>query len=202
FFNPGGTDDMVFNGTGQDDNITIQTGEAGGTEFRNTINGIVVARIEAFNLTSGLVRGLQGNDTFNISAPAGPAAVAIRIVGGDSDQSTDMRNFTAPAGGATTIDLGLSTITSASPAAKPLSFTGIERVNETSSGVASNLTVTGTNGDDTINVTPTASGAGSFVRLGVGGSPLFTYTGVGSAFTINGGTGFDTVGILGNDGAD
>ena len=202
FFNPGGTDDMVFNGTGQDDNITIQTGEAGGTEFRNTINGIVVARIEAFNLTSGLVRGLQGNDTFNISAPAGPAAVAIRIEGGDSDQSTDILNFTAPAGGATTIDLGLSTITSASPAANPLSFTGIERVNETSSGVASNLTVTGTNGDDTINVTPTASGAGSFVRLGVGGSPLFTYTGVGSAFTINGGTGFDTVGILGNDGAD
>jgi hypothetical protein len=36
----------------------------------------------------------------------------------------------------------------------------------------------------------------------VGGSPLFTYTGVGGAFTINGGTGFDVLGILGDEGPD
>jgi hypothetical protein len=78
----------------------------------------------------------------------------------------------------------------------------MERVNETSSGVASTLTVNGTTGDDTINVTPTGAGAGSFVRLGVGGSPLFTYTGGGGAFTINGGTGFDVLGILGDEGPD
>jgi Ca2+-binding RTX toxin-like protein len=202
FFNPGGTDSFVFNGTSFDDNIQIGPGEAGGTEFRNTLNGIVVSRVETFNITSGLARGLNGNDTFNVIVPAGPAAVALRVEGGDSDPSTDILNFTAPTGGATTIDLGASTITSTAPAANPVTFSGIERVNQTSSGVASTLTVNGTTGDDTFNVTPTAAGAGSFVRLGVGGSPLFTYTGVGGAFTINGGTGFDVLGILGDDGPD
>src|SRR5262249_41712566 len=38
FFNPGGTDTFVFNGTANDDNITIGSGEAGGTEFRDALN--------------------------------------------------------------------------------------------------------------------------------------------------------------------
>src|SRR5207302_2509341 len=89
FFNsPGGTDTFVYNGTASDDTIAVAGGEAGGTEFRNTLNGQVFGRIEAFNIASGLVRGLNGNDTFNISVPAGPAAVALRFEGGDSDSAT------------------------------------------------------------------------------------------------------------------
>lgn len=202
FFGAGGTDSLVFNGTGNDDSIAVQTGEAGGTNFRNTLNGILVSNLEVFNVANYLVRGLAGNDTFTTSVPAGPATATLRFEGGESDAATDTLNFNAPGNGTTTIDLGASTITSTAPAANPVTFTGIERVNETSSGAGSTLTVTGTPGDDTINVTPTGPGAGSFVRLGVGGSPLYTYTGVGGAFTINGGTGFDAVGILGNDGAD
>jgi Ca2+-binding RTX toxin-like protein len=202
FFNPGGTDSLVFNGTSKDDNIQLAGGEAGGTDIRNTVNGIVAARLEVFNVASVLVRGYEGNDSFSVNEPAGPAATSIRIEAGDSDASTDVLNFAAPTGAATTINLGSTTITSTGPAGNAVTYTGLERINETSSGVGSTLTVVGTAGDDTFNVTPTALGAGSFVRLGVGGSPLFTYTGVGSAFTINGGTGFDAVSILGNDGAD
>ncbi len=136
FFNPGGTDSFVFNGTAADDTISVATGEAGGTEFKNTLNGYVVARIEVFNIASGLVRGLAGNDTFNVTVPAGPAAVALRIEGGDSDQFTDTLNYTAPSGAATTINLGTLTITSTGPASNPVTFSGIERLNETSSGAA------------------------------------------------------------------
>src|SRR5205807_2907936 len=82
--------------TSFDDNITIQGGEAGGTEFRNTLNGIVVSRVEVFNVASTLARGLNGNDTFNISAPAGPAAVTLRVEGGDSDAGADTLNFNSP----------------------------------------------------------------------------------------------------------
>ena len=58
FFNPGGIDSFVFNGTAADDTIAVAGGEAGGVEFRDTLNGIVNSRIEVFNIASGLVRGL------------------------------------------------------------------------------------------------------------------------------------------------
>ncbi|MBI3837471.1 MAG: hypothetical protein HY288_06010, partial [Planctomycetia bacterium] len=65
FFNPGGTDTFVFNGTAANDTIRVGPGEGGGTEFKNTITGAVISRIEVFNLASALVRGLAGDDTFN-----------------------------------------------------------------------------------------------------------------------------------------
>ena len=95
FFNPGGTDSFVFNGTASDDNIVVGGGEAGGTEYRNTLNGVVVARVEVFNTASGLVRGLAGNDTIALNLPAGPAAVTLRVEGGDSDGSSDTINYPA-----------------------------------------------------------------------------------------------------------
>src|SRR5207253_1054831 len=111
FNNPGGTDSFVFNGTPSDDTIAIAGGEAGGTEFRDTLNGIVVSRVEVFNIASGLARGLDGNDTFNVSLPAGPSATALRVEGG---AATDTVNYTAVSNAATTIDYGAATITSTS----------------------------------------------------------------------------------------
>ena len=107
----------------------------------------------------------------------------------------------APSGALTTIKLETSSITS--PGALTLDFTGIERIDETSSGAGSTLTVTGTVRYDIINFTPTAAGAGSFVRLGLGGSPQFTYTGVGGSITVDGGSGgFDELGIAAGPGND
>ena len=198
FFNPGGTDSFVFNGTANDDTIGIATGEAGGTEFRDTLNGIVVSRLEIFNIASALVRGLTGNDTFNVTVPAGPAAVAIRVEGGDSDASSDTLNYTAPAGAATTIDLGTDTI--ASTGANPLTFSGIEKLNEISSGAASTLIV-----QDAIDInlaltyTPTAATAGILTGIG----PVVSFTGVGSTFKIAGGAGLgDQVIVQGTNNSD
>lgn len=207
FFNPGGTDSIVFNGTANDDNISIQGGEAGGTEFRNTLNGILMARLEVFNVASGLVRGLAGNDTINVTVPAGPAAVTLRIEGGDSDQFTDTLNYTASAGAATTVNLGTATITQATPAGNPVTYNGIERINLVSSGAGSTLAFVGTAGDDAFNFSPSALGAGSMNATATGAatltSPLFTYTGVGGNITVNGGAGGnDTLNLSATNGSD
>ncbi len=197
--NVGGNDTLIVNGTAADD--VFQYRKSSG--FANDVI-VVNGGTEIFSSAqTKILRGLDGNDTFNVSnVPATPTlGRSIRVEGGDSDQFTDTLNYTAPAGATTTIDIGASTI--ASTGANTVTFSGVERVNETSSGGGSALTVTGTAGDDTINVTPTAAGVGSFVRLGLGGSPLFTYTGVAGAFTVGGGSGgTDVLGILGSEAND
>src|SRR5205823_3951021 len=122
---------------------------------------------------------------------------SVRIEWGDSDQSSDSLNYTAPADAATSVDLSTSTINSTG--AQPVSFAGVEHVNLFSSGANSTLTVAGTPNDDTVSVNPTAPGAGSFTASALP-AVQFTYSGVGSAFTVNGGAGTDTLGIVGNAG--
>ena len=130
FFVPGGTDTLTYNGTANDDNIAIASGEAGGTEFRNTLSGLVTSRLEVFNIASGLVRSLAGNNTISVNAPAGPAAVALTLQGGP----TDTLNYTAPSGAATTINYGASSITG--PGTNAVTYSGFAAINETSSGMA------------------------------------------------------------------
>ena len=79
FFNPGGVDTFVFNGTTGDDVIAIGAGEAGGTEFRNTIGGTLFSRLEVFNVASATVNGDTGSDTFNVTPRS---TVTLNINGG------------------------------------------------------------------------------------------------------------------------
>ncbi|MFN0021054.1 MAG: dockerin type I domain-containing protein [Pirellulaceae bacterium] len=180
FFNPGGTDSFVFNGTSADDTIDIRTGEAGGTEFQNTLNGIVVSRLEVFNVASTLARGLAGNDAFNVTPPAGPAAVTLRVEGGDSDSSSDTINYRPVANANTTINLVASTITSST--ANPLSFSGIEHIVETSSGASSSLTINATTGNDTFYISSVAGTGSLYAEFG----PNVDFSGVLSSITFNG----------------
>ncbi len=199
FFNPGGTDSFVFNGTANDDTINVAGGEAGGTEFRDTLNGIVASRLEVFNITSGLVRGLAGNDTVNVFAPAGPAAVTLRVEGGGSSASSDVLNYFAPGNAATVIDLGASSITSTVPGGNPVTFSGFATINEISSGAGSTLMINGTAGADDFAYTPSGATAGT-VTLGNG--PVVTFSGVGSTFTIDPLGGNDHIAVNGSSGDD
>src|SRR6185369_2207613 len=101
----------------------------------------------------------------------------------DSDQSSDILNYNAPTGSATTIDLGTSTITSVTPAGNPVTYSGIERINETSSGAGSTLTINGTSGQDNLAYTPTGATAGTVTLTGA--NPIVNFTGVGSTFTLD-----------------
>lgn len=200
FFNPGGNDTFVFNGTSLDDLIAVATGQAGGTEFRNTLNGILMSRLEVFNIANATVRALEGNDIVNVTVPAGPGAVALRIEGGGSDPFTDTLNYVAPAGAATSINYGNSTILSTGPAGNPVTFSGIEQVNSTSAGAGSTLTVTGTANSDSFTYTPSGATAGTVVLAG--SNPVLAFTGVGGNFTIDSLAGIDTVTINGQSDND
>src|SRR5262249_2740322 len=86
-----------------------------------------------------------------------------------------------------------------------VSYIGVENVNLTTAGGP--LTVTGTVGDDRLEVTPTGAGTGAFQAFSTGAfvstSPRFSYAGLGAAaFTVNGAAGFDVLAILGSDSFD
>jgi hypothetical protein len=192
FFNPGGTDTFEFNGTAESDTIQVGSGEAGGAEFRNTLDGLIVSRVEVFNVAAGLVRGLGGDDVFNRT---GIVPVPITFQGGSG--SDDVLDYASAGNAATTVDLGAGTITSTGQGGT--AFTGIESVNEFSSGGTSTLTVNGSAGSDAFGYTPTGANAGT-VSL-VGGPPV-TFSGVGGSFTLDPLAGADTVSVNGTSGND
>ena len=135
FFNPGGTDSLVFNGTAADDTIQVAFGEAGGTEIRNTINGEIVARIEAFNIASAIVRGGDGDDTFNHS---GNITVPVSYEGGDPSAS-DTLNFNGSGNG---IAVDFATQTVQEGGFGLVTISGIENLNVNGlEGVADAFTV-------------------------------------------------------------
>lgn len=150
------------------------------------------------------LRGLAGNDSFNLAPPpaGGFNGYSVRVEGGDSDGTSDELNYTG-AGGAIVVDLTAETITEG--AFNPLSYDGVEDISIAAATAA--LTVNGTAADDRFDVQPTASGAGSLQVFTTGSivatSPQFTYSGVNNAaFTLNGDTGFDEVHLLGTNGID
>ncbi|QDU29976.1 hypothetical protein ETAA8_50940 [Anatilimnocola aggregata] len=145
--------------------------------------------------------GLNGDDVFTIVGNH-PFAGGVQVDGGNPSSGSDVLNFVG-AGAAITVSLTADTITEG--AFGPVNYVGIEDV--AIAGAAAALTVNGTAADDRFDVQPTAAGAGSLKVFTTGSivktSPQFTYTGVNNAaFTLNGGTGFDDVHLLGTNGID
>ncbi len=211
-FDGGGSDTLIVDGTSANDTFSFAStsppGTVGGpfqtvqlTTGGKTYTPIVYADPDVSQV---ILRGLGGNDTFNVNlnppAPGTNLAVGIRVEGG---AGTSVLNYTAPAGAATTIDYGASSITSTGPAANPVTFAGIATINETSSGAGSKLTINGTSGPDTLTYTPTGANAGT-VSL-AGAAPVINFTGVSAAagaFTINGNGGNDQLIVQGTQNAD
>ncbi|MDD4888483.1 MAG: FG-GAP-like repeat-containing protein [Phycisphaerae bacterium] len=231
FNNPGGTDALVFNGTAVSDGLSVSLGEAGGTQFQNIVDGLTVARLEGFNLTSAVVRGLDGNDTMSRTTVN---AVTVTFDGGDPSGSDSLTLTGTVADETIGLNLATGVVTGLGGAVtlvgvEDLAINGggaatFDTFNVTSVGVvsetaddletvtlnganAANLNATGTTGDNIINVTPTGNGTGSFQAAGVAG-PLVVYTGFATGvagagvFTVAGGGGFDVLGLLGSPGAD
>ncbi len=201
----GGNDTLVVDGTAADDSFnwdaTPLAPEVRVVSGAITHTPIVLVGIVNTGFDKHVVmRGLEGNDTFNLAAPQNVFAANfdIRIEGGDSDAHSDTLNYTANASAATNINLGTATITSTN--ANTVTYSGIEKINETSSGAASTLTIVG-DGNDNIIYTPTGATAGT-VSTANPGPPLIAFTGVGSTFTIDPSTGTNTVTVNGTTGDD
>jgi hypothetical protein len=183
FGQQGGTDSFVFNGTPSDDNISmINGGVFGGVTLSDTVNGSLFANLNLNNMASATVLGNDGDDLF---AHDGNVPIAVTYSGGNHSAG-DVLNYNALNNAATTIDFGFGTINSTGSGV--VSFIGIQKINETSSGASPSLTVNGTPAGDNITFAPTGTKAGTVILAGV--SPLVSFTGLG------------TLGLNGLDGSD
>jgi hypothetical protein len=194
FFNPGGTDNVTYHGDDRNSTFNIGTGEAGGSEVRDTVGGVTLQRLEVFSVASVTVIGGGGVNTFVFSSPAGPAAVNFAVFG--SGSANDTLTFNAAASLPIVVDLP-GTITQ--NANRVLNFSGIGLVTIAASGNTA-LTVNGTAGNDALSFAQTSATAGAFSNNAQ--APLFSYTGVTGALTVNGGTGTDSLSIFGTEAAN
>ncbi len=171
-------DTLIVNGMTGNDTLSVPGTEDIDVNSRVRIN---TAGIDAYTL-----RGLAGNNTFNITAVA---AIPVTVVG---DTGSDTLNFTST--GATTLDLGGRTINdadAAKTAAPDVSYSGLEAINLI--GGAQAITVAATASDDTIGVTPlTATRA----QVQVNAQPLVDVT-TSSTLTVDPATGNDRVTVYG-----
>ncbi|HZL89415.1 MAG TPA: hypothetical protein VFB96_13710, partial [Pirellulaceae bacterium] len=139
--------------------------------------------------------GLDGDDSFSISGDHPYSRVVVE--GGNGDDKLFFSRSTNIAGDVT-VDLGSRRLSETSFGA--VEYSSDEVVNIFANG--NNVTVLGTGADDVLDVTPTGAGTGHFTANGP--TPVFNYSGVGTAaLTFTGGSvGFDTLNLFGDDGAN
>jgi hypothetical protein len=193
FFNPGGTDSFAFNGTTNDDTIAVGTGEGGGIEFSNTLNGVVVSRLEVFNVASFLVRALAGNDIINVTVPSLPAAATLRVEGGDG---VDRVNLVGAAGDIIVhgSDISLGT--------KTIETNGIENISlDASANVGDRIIYNGVSGVTEIITVRASSIAGSGQISGPGVT-LINFSNVESIVVNGNATETDTLTFEGTNAVD
>ncbi len=188
----GGVDTATVVATDQNDTLTITRTTATSLLIDHDIDGGQVNSIGFANLTTLIVEGLDGDDTFNVG---GDVPAVMNLHGGNPSSGSDTLNFNGSGVGAVTLNLGADTI---QEAGFPLNvFTGFETVNANANGQAFNFF--GTAGDDSIIVdTITATDATMQVN---NETPEINLTNA-TAFTIDGVAGSDVVEVRGTGFAD
>ena len=172
FFNPGGSDNFIFNGTPANETIAVGTGEAGGIEFRNTIGAQIVARVEVFNIAAAIVRGLGGMNTINCTAPL---SIPLTIDGGGGATANLTGNGTAMAA-------TLGSTTSVTGGGLNVSLLGVSTINLNAGAGA--IALTGGPGLDVFTLTVTGNNSASVQD---GPLPLLVNTTNTGALSFDGG---------------
>jgi Ca2+-binding RTX toxin-like protein len=194
FASAGGRED-IFELYGTDDSDVFNVNSPVDTvQVLDPTSGFVTVRLNTGGMGIAQFRGLNGDDVFNLAAVL-PYFGGTLVDGGDPSAS-DVLNLTGAAGPIAP-NVANQSVTGYGGT---VSYLGVERVRLGGSGGAATLVVNGTTADDTINFSPTSSSAGSFA-IG-GNSAAFSYSGVAGGVFVHGGTGFDTLGVLGTATAD
>ncbi len=191
---------LIVNGTAAADTFQFGSAPAFSSQFPAIVVNTGANAHTPIYFSSGLsrviLRGLAGDDAFDFAFdPANASApVIITVEGGGAG---DVLTHTAVAGAETVIDIEGTII---STGANLVEFNGIEVLVQRSSGPGSTLRVLGTAGQDNLEVTPTAEGAGG---IEAGGSyPSVHFSGLRGALTIDSLGGADSVTVHGSAGAD
>ena len=199
FNGAGGNDTLNLTGTSSNDVFNFNRATATSGNIDHDINGIQTNFLGFANFTTINVDGLDGDDTFNVP---GNFPTTLNVKGNNPSSGSDVLNFT---GAGALITLSTTNDTLQETGFALVSYNGIEGI--AINGTAGGLTVDGTVADDRFDVQPTAAGTGSLKVVTTGSivknTPQITYATVNNAaFTLNGGTGFDEVHLLGTNGVD
>lgn len=187
----GRADDLIYQGTATADVVNIDAaGRIVTQELVAVSSANKVVVVETPGIRNLSVNGLGGDDEFQI--PGNHPFENVLVEAGAPAIGSDVLDFVGSGAGAVTLDLDAQTITEAGFG--PVSYSGVETVNI---NAGNTLTVEGTAGNDTIDITPTAAGAGTFAH---NGSPTvsFNYENA-TTTTINGGGGVDNINVLGDE---
>ena len=184
------TDSLQLRGTDVNDAFTVSA--AGVLQISNSAGISRTLPISTPGVANAVLQGLDGDDTFAIPGNhpfpgLGGGLPGIIVEGGNPDNGSDTLNFNG-AGAAVTVNLSLKTITETGFGA--VSFSGIESVNVDANGAA--LTVTGTAGNDTYDVTPFGAGNDGSFTHNLTSNVAFAYDN-SSSITFDGGAGGDDV---------
>jgi Ca2+-binding RTX toxin-like protein len=196
----GDADQLVYNGTAASDTFNVPDSVApllpAPSILLNSQVAVGTTAVENYTL-----RGLGGDDTFNITAQVN----VLIAVQGDEPGSSDVLNFNAT--GATTVDLGASSIEDAAVAPTPnVTFLGIETINVDANDNAFGIVATA--GDDDLTVTVWSATSGT-VEHGPAVQkpgevqhdplpPLIRYTEITGALLTDLGGGEDTLIVVGS----
>ena len=151
----GGTFDLLtVNGTDANDGFSVTSSSAVSQTGR--------VFITQTNMDNLIINGLGGDDSFNVISSSN--FNGINIIGGDPSAG-DTLNFVSNVGAAITLTPGVGVGAIQQSGFGGVGYVGIERVNVTANAA---VVVTGTLGDDTINVQPTAAGSGNFTFSSAG----------------------------------
>ncbi|MAE61950.1 MAG: hypothetical protein CMJ49_11415, partial [Planctomycetaceae bacterium] len=199
FDNNGGSDTLVAEGTGLDDSYVV-------TVATSTI--ALNSRVNlTHDITSGTIRLAAGDPTASDSATIN-GTTASEVIGvnvsthqvsglGATIDATGVENLTVAGGGTNADTFNVTELGGTS------SFLNL---NLTAGGLAGeSITITGSNSDTTLSVTPTSATSGS-VRAN-DADPTVSFSGLGTTatnatLTVSGGVGSDHVIVNGNVGAN
>lgn len=194
FTSAGGREDVLeLNGT-QDSDVFDVNQVADRIQITNPTGGFVTVALNTAGINLAELRGLDGDDTFNLAATL-PYAGGVLVDAGNPSAS-DTLNLTG-ATGAIVEDLADQTVTGYGAT---VSFLGVEHLNLAGTGGAASLTINGTAGNDDLTYTPTGTAAGTLVRAGQNLETNFS--GIAGAFNLNGAGGTDVVTVKGTNVAD
>lgn len=152
-----GVGDIVeFNGTANSDTFTVSGTAA---QISNATSGFVTNLFSLTNIFSLELRGLDGDDTFNLTGTLAPYTGGV-VVDGSNPSASDVLTLNAPTG-AVAVNLGAtSTTTTVIGYGAVVTMIGVETLNARVGN--SDLSVNGTSGDDSLEVTPTGANSATF----------------------------------------
>ena len=188
----GRADFLELNGTNNSDIFNVNGG-ADQIQIVNQTGGFVTVGLNTGGITNVQLRGLDGDDTFNVSALL-PYSLGVLVDGGNPSAS-DTLNLSGAAGPIVE-DLAAQTVTGYGAV---VSFLGVEHVNLAGAGGAP-LTINATSGDDQLTYIPTGASAGTVTLAGQ--NVVTNFSGINGAFQLDALTGSDQVTVIGTQASE